>query len=585
MAFDVQKEVLKNPKKIVDYLTLRENDYFKSQVFIKLKRKSKRALDSYNMNFNNTNKSTSNISFPLVKEQQLLRRAVTKRNFRSNPLITLEATGDTPQENADNMQDLLMLNLKNTKFRKKTFDPLINNASIYGVGVMYQTYEQDNVEHMKTVQTDLGFERVKVATGKKLIQHYNVHHLNYFQDASCLNANEADFQGHIDEIRLDQLTALIDDDNNNQYIKKNVQAVIKDAQNNGAENDNYFKDNKEDENSQAIHLVRYYTTLAFKGNEMNPSKFYIERVGDKIIRIQEEIYDNGISPYTIFLFDKHVSYWWGLADAEYKTPHENFTNLLYNVAADNVLQSTQRLKLYDPESISIKSINNMQKNNGWVKTDLKGTRSIKDIVNEFQPQDNSLNGVQFIMQAINQSAQSISTKTDLQKTAGQGGPANTTATAAGIIAGQGDLLDSDIEETFSYALSEMAMKDVVMLQQFTSDQIRLRADSKSQARVIDKSEILGEYDYIAKTSMQTNSIAEGQRIQNAITQLINMANSGRPEFANMNTVDAVKDWIQTLDIGDPDKIMPDVVDQQGLDPNLALPPQPQPQGGVNAQIA
>jgi len=575
---DIIKEVNKNPKKILDFLMLRENDYFHSQTFDKLKSRTKRALDSYNMRFNKSNQTMSKIAFPLVKERQLLRRAITKISYKADPLLSLIPISETSKQNAENMQDVLNLNLKSTMFRQKAFNPIINMVSVYGVGVMYQSFVNDQTETFRTVPTNQGVQRVKVAKNKRNVVHKTIHHLNYFQDTQALNAHEASFQGHIDEIRLSDLTSLVND-TETRYLQKQLKEVIADTKKSGMENDNYYRDNQCDENSQGIHLTRYFTTLPIKGNEDNTAKYYIERVGEKIIRIQEEIYDDNISPYTIFLFDKNMSYWWGNADAEYVTPHENFTNLLYGVMGDNAIQSTQRYRFYDKEFMSMKALSNRHKNNGWIPVDLKSTRSINDVVNQFQGSDNSLNSVQFIMQAIQQSAQSISTKTDLSRSPQQGGLQNKTATAAGMIQGQADMLDADLEETFGYALSEMGRKDTIMLQQFLGDYIRIKPDVKQESRILEKEDILGDFDYMVKTSMQKNNLTEAIRIQNAVTQLINMANSGRPEFQSMQLVDATRDWIKTLDIGEADLILPDVEQAQLPQEIPQLPEQaPQEQG-------
>lgn len=574
-----EKDFNSKQKQILDYLLLRENDYFQSDAFEKLKTRSKRALDSFNMKFNTVNQTISKIAFPLVKERQLLQRAIAKANFKANPLITLIATNETNQENAENMSDVLNLNLKNTFFRYKAFEPIINRCSIYGVGVMFQSFVNDQSMHYKTVKTDFGIDRVKVPRNTKNVVHSTIHHLNYFQDSNALTAEESNFQGHIDEIRLSDLRQMVEDDNN-IYIKKNVKFVIEESKKNGMENDNYYSANLHDENSQKMHLVRYYTTLDIKGNEGDSAKYYIERVGNKIIRFQEEIYDDGISPYTIFLFDKHQTYWWGNANSEYVRPHENYSNLLYGVMGDNAIQSSQRFRFYDPEHISGKALNNHSINNGWIPVDLKATRGMNDIVTQFQAQDNSLNSAQFIMQAIQQSAQTMSTNIDLSRSAGQGGLQNKTATAAGIIQGQSDLLQNDLLETFGFSLSSMGRKDTIMLQQFLGDFIRIRPDIKQESKVLEKENILGDFDYIVKTSAQSNNIMEATRIQNAVTQLINMANSGRPEFQNMKLLEATRDWIKTLDIGEPDKILPEEMQELSEQPIDQLQ-QEQEQGVAN----
>jgi hypothetical protein len=164
-----------------------------------------------------------------------------------------------------------------------------------------------------------------------------------------------------------------------------------------------------------------------------------------------------------------------------------------------------------------------------------------------------------------------STKTDFSRQATQGGPQNKTAFAASLIQGQADMLDADLLEQFSYALEALGETDIVLLQQFLSDYFRVRSNAKTAPREMTKPEILGMYDVTVKTSLQKNTVSEATRIQNAISQLINIAQV-RPELQNMKIVDAVRDWIKSLDIGDPDIILPQEVDQ----PNLG---QPAPQVG------
>jgi hypothetical protein len=229
--------------------------------------------------------------------------------------------------------------------------------------------------------------------------------------------------------------------------------------------------------------------------------------------------------------------------------------MMLGVAADNAIQSTQRYRVFDKDVFDISDINSRHKNNGWIGANLKN-KSIRDIFGQFQSQDTSLNSVEFIMRYINDAAQRVSTKTDMSRQAAMGGVQNQTATAASILNATGEMLDSDLLEAFSYGLIDLAEINTILLTQYLGDRFTVKPFADRPARVLSKAEILGRYDYMVKTSLQTNTIINSSRILNGITQLINLANSGRPELANMNILKPVRDAIKALELGDADEILP-----------------------------
>ena len=89
--------------------------YFKHPCFKTLKNKKGKLDDSIDMRFNSTNNVNnrvqnawrSNIAIPMVREAFLTRRAVLSTAFSQPDLITLQADGVTPFENAINMQDVV----------------------------------------------------------------------------------------------------------------------------------------------------------------------------------------------------------------------------------------------------------------------------------------------------------------------------------------------------------------------------------------------------------------------------------------------------------------------------------------------
>lgn len=571
MIGDLPRKFPKYEKQIRDFALLRKSDYFGSNCFKVLNSRYETLRDSNNMDFSKTGATMSKMSFALVKEQMLLRRAVTKQNFRNEPLFSVEPVGDTPRQNALNIQDVVNLNGKRTRFRRKCLDPIIDLTSKFGVGVAYCDPREDKGEHFMTVPVD-GFpgmtQRQRVPYSRKGVHHRQIHFLNYFQDPSVLDAEYSDYQGHIQRWHLHELQLLLSS-KDSRYMLDNLAAALKNARDSLPDED-YHEENTSDDAKYAVDVVHMFTTLPIRGNEDDDTIYYLEIVDDTIIRFQAEIYDQKVRPYQIFTFDKHIDYWWGNADAEYRIPHENATNMLLGLALDNVINSTKIIRLYDPNVINIKDIQNRHRTQGFVPADFKkmiGQRAFQ----QEQSVDNSNNSVQFIMSYINENMQRNSTKTDFGRKETAGGPQNSTAFAASLLQGQADMLDADLLEQFSYALETLGEKDAILLQQFLSDYIRIRSNSKEQPRELNKAEILGMFDFSIKTSLQKNILSESTRIQNALTQLINMGNV-RPELQNMKIVDAVRDWIKTLDIGDPDIILP----QEAKQP--AMP------GGMPAQV-
>jgi hypothetical protein len=134
--------------------------------------------------------------------------------------------------------------------------------------------------------------------------------------------------------------------------------------------------------------------------------------------------------------------------------------------------------------------------------------------------------------------------------------ANNTATAANLINDTVDQLESDCMETFAYALTLTGKKNVLQLQQFLGDQIRIRPNPKAAPKELWKSEILGDFWYTVLSSLHKNTVQEAIRVQNVLTQMINFKGTGDPTWQNVNMVPIARKWISMLDIGDVDDVMP-----------------------------
>jgi hypothetical protein len=599
-VIDLIAEYFKYEKQIYEYIQGRKEAYFNSDCYTRLKRRCERLKDSYNLRIGNGNWK-SKIVLPILKEQMRITRAMTLQYFRSDPPISLEPILDTPHENSINMQLVLNMNLKATEWRQRVWRPLVQSASILGTAVQYGYYYESDYVVKRTVQDAFG-QNVRVPVNKTMqqVRHENIDILNYFQNPTAIDPYNSEFQGHIDTVLLSELADNYQN-NSDKYIQGNLEKVMKRLRDSGPSRDSRLQvDNikDRDENRMGDDRSRWWGTINIKGNEDDNTIYYVEWIGDVIIRFQADVYDCDLKPYSIFNYEKRFDYWWGNPNAEDLLPHENYLNLLLSIRADKELQSNQRLRLFQKGQLDIADINNRAINDGFVPVDLMQGQRIDQVVWEMQHQpDSSLQTNDWITREMKESMQRMSNKVDLQRGQQQGGLANKTLGAAQIIQQQSDMMSGDFLDSFGDGLVRQGKFDVVVLQQMLDGEIMVRPDIKQVSKVLRKPEILGDFDQVVKTSLQTNNLLEGQRLMNIITQLINFKGTGLPEFQALNVVKAARAWIRQQDLGeDIDDILPETAGQGQQGYQQSAPPQqaqqaqakgramvgPQPQGALSA---
>ncbi|CAK0768725.1 conserved hypothetical protein [Gammaproteobacteria bacterium] len=590
MALDLIADFGKHQKAIYRYVQERKEGYFNSDCHQRLNRRVERLKDSYNLKIGSGNWK-SKIVLPVVKEQMRLCRALTMQYFRPDPPISLEPILDTSYENAVNGQLVLNMNLKATEWRPRVWRPMVNSASIVGTAVEFAYYYEDESIVKRTVSDAFGFnQRVAVPKLVQQVRHDNLDVLNYFQNPTVLDPDLSDFQGHIDTVLVSELVNAY----NNQpdvYIRENLAKVIKQARAGGIERDpRLHTDNLKDrdENRMGLDRSRFFGQINIKGNEDDDTVYYVEWIGDTIIRMQADLYDAGIKPYAIFNYEKRYDFWWGNLDSESLLPHEAYLNLLLSISADSALQSTQRIRLFQKGRIDVSAINNMAINNGFVPVDNLGmNEKLSDLVQELQYNERSLQPTEYMSREVKESMQRMSMKPDLSRTALQGGAQNKTATAANNIQQQSDMMAGDFLESFSGGLCKQGKIDMIILQQMLDGDIIVRPDIKQRSKVLRKGNIIGDFDYLPKTSLQTNTVAQGQKLLADITQLINFKGTGIPELAAINVVKIVRNFIKTMELPeDIDEILPENAKfaQPGAQPS-AQPKEAQAMGRAQVQSA
>lgn len=359
---DCVKEFAKHEKRISEYITKRVQAERSSPCHKQLESRIKTLNASWDMKISSPNSGNrqnflSKVSYGLVKQQQLTRRAIFSNNFRADPLFTFKAVGTTPEDNAINIQDIVQANNEQTHFRQKTLMPGNSGVAKVGVAVVMTEYCNNKQLGWRTVGDQVyGARRVygPIKNTHNAVS-FLINPLNYFQDFNCVESNEASFRGHVERIKI---SALVNKyrTQTGLYIKENIEEVIRKALKSNSISEFYFdsEENKSfaDIDSHMVDLIRGQFQLHFDGNEDNETYYYVEMVGDTIIRFQDNPYDMNMNLYTPITCERRDEFWWGNTPAEYSLQNERNMNLLLNASLDNVLESMKRYVFYNKNAMT-----------------------------------------------------------------------------------------------------------------------------------------------------------------------------------------------------------------------------------------
>lgn len=577
----------KHERAVVSYINDRVEGYYASDCYKKLKQRVDKLNDSIDMRFQGSERSGSgsrgptwNSKFvvPLVREQYILRRATLKGNFRADPLFTLSPIGATPWENAQNMQDVLNNNCKRTRFRDKSLNLACNLAARWGTVVMHSAYHQTVEKYKKTSATQFGIDRVEMENQRHEVDNDVILPLNYFQNPAIADPDYSDFRGHISRIFLSELVEEVML-NRGVYVMDNLARVVEEIKRNPIKDANYRSGTRDEWKWLAVDIVNWWGTLNIEGNEDDQTIYHVQMAGDKVIRFQDNPYDENVIPYSVYNLDRRYEYWWGNTDAENVIPAENVSNLLMNVATDNALRQMEHYLFVDSRSgLSAADWQERRKNGGYIRFDGKGPQTARDYFYDYQVPELSLNALEYANRENKEAAQRITSKADLTRGAQQGGPQNKTATAAVIMDERGNVIEADLNSEFAFGVQGTGRINCILLQQFMPDQFNLTAGPMQSQRVVNKEEMLGQYDYELRTSYQINQQVRQTNLLNFMTALQNFKNVD-PSWADIDIRKVGRKWAETYDLGlDIDEVIPEQPIMQGEVPSDIMMGQEMPGG-------
>lgn len=552
-------------KKVTTYLMERRGTYETSSCKKKLKDRYKRLKSSIDMNYGNnanvgtqTNQFTSKVAFPMVRELYLMWRAMIKRNFRQDPLITLQPIDNTLLQTAVDMQSVLMLNMKSTQFRtnRNGWDAIADDVARYGAAVSISQFQKKQTTIKKTINTQFGVQQQSIPQNRTNVFNYRIHLLNYGQDPFCSDPQDSTWKSIVENKPMSSIIAEFKASPEN-YLKDNLEEILKDAKAQAYKDQYIYQDDKSlnDYAKTGLDRVKFWAKIHINGNEDNDSKYYVEMIGDKIIRIQENWLDEDEDMLTVYTMRNRAEYWWGNAPCEDIMPHENFVHLMMNMKADQTLKLLERYIFYAKGSIDPTDIDSRHVNGGWIPVDLKNFQ-MQNMIYEYQGKDSSTSDIDYFLREVKESAQKMSPKPDFLRSGNKGGLANNTATAAGMLDEMGDLLESDCMEMLACGLQRLGKLNVLQLQQFLAPQIQVRPNPKLDPVMLWKKDLLGDFWYEILSSLHKNTVQEAIRLQNVITQIQNFKGTMDPTWQNVNIMPIARKWVSMLDIGDVDTVLP-----------------------------
>ena len=573
-------------KAIIDYITTRREDYFTSNCYQSLRNRHTRLRDAYDMRYHN-NRSTvrasntwmSKIAVPLTREAMLSRRALTLGSFKNDPILTVYPGPGTGHDKAVVAQGTLQSNFRNGMFRQRALHAIINDASKYGVGVCTVCYENRVEKAMRTVEKKLGdsiigYERTLVPRAKSGVINHRIHFLNYFQNPHIADPELSDYRGYIERWQLSDFMAYTNGDDN--YIKSNVEKALKQAKENIAKDSNYYAYSESDYKGIGIDITHWYGVCNIKGNEDDLTTYYAEFAGDNIIRFQENPNDDDIVPIWICTFDRRDEFWWGNTDSESVVPMENYLNLALNMTADDGLRKLQNWIFYDKGlGFSPEDLNNRAKNGGFVPFEQKPgmQKSARDLFHYVDFPTSSPNLYSYLSSEAKEAAQRVLPRKDFSRRAMQGGPQNSTATAAVMMDQEGDTMESYYLTEFSYGLINCGNVNLTMLQQYSPEKFIIRPN-KFGSQVVEKWQILGDFEFVVQSSLTENKLVQATKLINTMTAIQNFKGAGVDQsWMNVDMAPLIRSWLKKLDLGVD-------IDEVYRQPQMAMAGQQQmPMGG------
>ena len=578
---DIQGKYLKT---ITTACLDRYNTYFEDDVAYKgLKNRCGVIDDAIDLRFRENEAFISEIAPPVVRKDYYETNAFLQKYFENDPVVHLENLGSTPKMNADNLQVLLNLNFKNTRYREECLLWQFDNLARYGSAVCFSQFDANyrGVGLQTSYNAGAGptpYPRTPV-TGKSAVVNYSIHPLNYFCDPRANSMTRKFYEGFIDQWYVADLFGYV---NNPMYIQETLLQAIEACKKGHSEAFWYggVGNETKDHTRASANVIRMYTMLNFDGNETDRTVYYCELVANKLIRCHPNDTDFGVVPLQTGVYIPRPDVWWGNSSVDMKIPFQNLKNWLINAKVEDVMKASDRIILTRRGSgLDVADINNRHQFGGIVF--YEGNESPQNLMYPVQFQSKNAQDFDWLNREINQMIQETSPVVNMQNKYNQGGMNNSTLGAAQMQASLGEVLYGYVMKNVGYLLERTTEVNAVLMLQNMGDSILLKKSPNAEPIDIAKHELLGEFCYKAKSTFFLNDKTERVDKANVINQILNWKATQQPDFQSLTMAPFIKDFVrawvgQSADLSEYIQVPEVQTPQPGAvpPPNAGQPPAP-----------
>lgn len=584
---DLVKEFAKYDKQITQYIIERvRNTYFSSQCFKSLTNRVNKMNDCWDLKSGSTaNRFIVDTYYPLVKQQIKMRRAIFSNSFRLDPFFMVSPAGAaTTFEAAQNMQDIISANNKNIRFNEVVKWPALNMLSRYGTVVCYVEFSIDGKSVYKTrVNKNFGMvARERENRNKKVAKVTVLDPRHYFQNPLIIDHEYSDYKGHIERLPLAAIIAEYKS-NPDMFIKQNIEKVIEEGKKSPLCINEYIDPQGKVSFSDYDKLlmcdvIKGQFVIKIPGNEDDYNYYNAWLINDKIVKFQDNPYDEDMCQYSVITMEPRFDTFHGNTTAEDSVGNENALNLINSVGLENLIASMRRLNVFNknalPENFGMGGLNQ------FYGVDVAPNVNLANLVYSSQIQDTSGNFNELMAARINQNEQRLSATSDAVNPSNTAGSNNQTATWVQTANNQGAMLNSDIVEWVGLGFANIGRKQGIIIQQYFGvgdngqmNGVELTARPQQESRVINKQDFEGEFEY--KTNAFKSQIGEIMEDQNMVSWLQNLIGANQ-SLQNVNIQKMVHDIIRKSQKWNVDDIIPQQIQNV---PGYQQSIQPQQQGG------
>jgi hypothetical protein len=570
------------PEAVTQMCIQRKNWYFQSSAYQGL------ANNCKNMDLYIDNAAPSMSTFVSDITPQTIRKAYNefvalfKKFLETDPLLSVAKTKGLTDDQRHALTEIISDNLAKTNFRQKCLRWSIDDVVRYGTFCTYSFAVSDfNASSLLTVKGEYDDTYVQQQQqGENAVVSMPIHPMNMIIDPRANAQVSADFQGFIGDISVSNISNLQRMGDNPSYIQKNIKEVLE-ACKKGLPDKHWYNgpySEKADFSKGHSNITYLWLRLPFDGNEDDPNKYAVEMIGDKIIRIDQNVLDEETIPLAIGRVLPRRYVWYGNSPLVDKICIQNLRYWIINTMVESTARLMDRIVLYRGGSLDVEAINSRHQTGGLVPVGSKANGiELDKLIHAPQLPSVGINEGQVLNEIANREDQDSSAMPNFNPQAA-GGPTNKTLGGAQMMASIGEMKMADLVDDMAAGLIDVAKHHLALMKNI--------AEGDQKGSLIGKN-----INFSCVISNVFNYIKESNDSMNRLSQAINFRSTQIPQFLTLKLGPLMKDWLrnslkrESIDDYIDNKTLSAIDEQDAQKAIQAMQPQQPQQPGMPPQGA